>query len=201
MTVTCCWAVMCNRRLSPLTLSHVSTHPLGTDENTRCSLFAKRGIQPSLNEYHPEFLQHESAWSESTLPSFWVSWLLFKEISLKAVSFLALSPEEVSIREWESSFAFIWLNWLKSPSHGSRWSHYRHFHLILSLSAWCRAQPLTDPALSEEGFFGLSRSATRNPLKSQNEMHPAFYSIPALPLSWFNTVALIYAPRLLSTGC
>lgn len=47
------------------------------------------------------------------------------------------------------------------------------------------------------------RSVICNSIKSQNVVHPAFYSIPALPLAWFNTAVVIYAACLLSAapGC
>lgn len=81
---------------------------------------------------------------------------------------------------------------------------------LLSFGVWRRRFKTHEPVVlswaidrsaeSREDFFGLFYSVICNSIKSQNVMLPAFYSIPALPLAWFNTVVLIYAVCLLSAA-
>lgn len=82
--------------------------------------------------------------------------------------------------------------------------------LLLSFGVWRRrqklislsygAEPPTYPAESRRDLFCLCYSVICNSVKSRNVVRPAFYSIPALPLAWFNTVVLIYALCLLSAA-
>lgn len=84
-----------------------------------------------------------------------------------------------------------------------RRAHFHYFHFECGgAGSWARGTKLSHrPIRQWAGRISLAFfTVICNSGKSQNALHPAFYSIPALPLAWFNTVVLIYAVCLLSAA-
>lgn len=170
--------------------------------------------------YLPEFLKHESARCVRTPRGSWVTRLCGKprrpwETSLIGLSVCASAcfnkPPPLPGRE--TFFIFAPLNKFNNNpvrrdarrKEDDRRAFFFSISFIGSkklISLSRGAEPPT-PVQPRAGGICLV-SATRSfaiPQSPGNVMLPDFDSIPALPLSWFNTVVLIYAPCLLSVGC
>lgn len=161
--------------------------------------------QRSLKRYHPEFLKHESALCRSTPPGRPPGQLCFLLNVPGGLSWRMF--QQVRDKDWETLCTFARLHWFNRLPRRLCQSNCRraYFHMILSLRPQINgcsggAEPLTDLAASVEDFFSLSCCVICISPKSPNPMHPIFHSIPALPLAWFNAVALIYAVCRLSVG-